>query len=74
MAQDIGDRLARGVRVTAEEMNEEVAVTISVGAVASHTADSLATLLARADEALYAAKSAGRARLVIWQIAERTAA
>lgn len=74
MAREIGERLARGVRITATELREEIAVTISVGAVPSHAADSLAELLVRADEALYAAKAEGRARLVLWEKADPAAA
>ena len=73
MAQEIGERLARGVRVTTAELEEEVAVTISVGAVPSQAAGSIAELLARADEALYAAKAAGRARIVLWEGVGRAA-
>ncbi|MDX8353857.1 GGDEF domain-containing protein [Cognatiyoonia sp. IB215182] len=67
MAREIGERLARGVRVEAVELPQEVTVTISVGAVPSQAASTLAELLARADEALYEAKAAGRARLVLWE-------
>ncbi|MEO0917183.1 MAG: GGDEF domain-containing protein, partial [Pseudomonadota bacterium] len=66
MAREIGERLARGVRFNAAELGEEVTVTISVGAVPSQAASTLAELLARADEALYAAKTGGRAQLVLW--------
>ncbi|MEO0931690.1 MAG: diguanylate cyclase, partial [Pseudomonadota bacterium] len=52
------------VAVTHQLLDEEVAVTISVGAVPSQVAATLTELLVHADEALYAAKVAGRARLV----------
>ncbi|MEL6839499.1 MAG: GGDEF domain-containing protein [Pseudomonadota bacterium] len=65
-ARDIGERLSQGVHIGIAELEEEVAVTISVGAVPSQVAATLTELLVHADEALYAAKAAGRARLVIW--------
>lgn len=43
----------------------EIAVTISVGATLSALGDTAETLFARADEALYAAKAAGRDRVAI---------
>ena len=41
-----------------------VGVTISIGVTGSSTSDSLAAMLARADERLYRAKRAGRNRVV----------
>ena len=64
-ARRIGERLAEGVRVTIDERGVEVIVTVSVGGAPTNLGGSLADLLAKADRALYAAKDAGRARLVL---------
>jgi diguanylate cyclase (GGDEF)-like protein len=50
--------------------DERLPLTVSVGvAECRGTGDSLASLLARADEALYAAKRAGRDRVTVWSTA-----
>ncbi len=62
----LGQRLAAGVRVTPEHTAVEVHVTCSVGAAAAGPNEELAAVIRAADQALYQAKAAGRARLVLW--------
>lgn len=61
-AESIAERLRRQV----EDMTglpEPVSVTVSIGIAARHPEDSVASLLKRSDEALYASKRAGRNRV-----------
>ena len=63
----IGERLRRAVgETTVPEGDQRIGITISVGgATYSDVVDSPATLIDRADEALYEAKESGRNRLVV---------
>ena len=61
-AERVRDRI-RALRV-ADGSGGTVSVTTSVGIALSTPADSLESLIARADGALYAAKAAGRDRVV----------
>ena len=63
----IGARLSRGFILYNEEVKSPVKVTMSIGAAYSLMSGSLAELYKNADEALYAAKRSGRARLNFWQ-------
>jgi diguanylate cyclase (GGDEF)-like protein len=49
---------------------EEVTVTISGGVAELERSDTVDALVARADDALYTAKEAGRNRLMIWQLGQ----
>ncbi len=64
LAVDIGERLARGVRVALADRPEDVVITMSVGAVRRSPVDTLQQVYNTADQALYRAKAGGRARLV----------
>jgi len=65
-AQQVGDRLR--LRVSALDMKRwlpEGALTVSLGATTARPGDTVGTMLSRADHALYAAKAAGRDRVVV---------
>lgn len=64
-AREIGHRIAEGLRVITDG-DHSVEVTLSVGGVHSRHADSFSSLVNLADKMLYAAKDAGRSRLVMW--------
>ena len=65
-AQDAGERIRRGVEARcAAVADAPVALTVSIGVAERHAGDTPETLLARADRALYAAKEAGRNRVVV---------
>ena len=58
-----GERLRRGIETTHwETIAQGLAVTVSLGVAVQRPGDTLSTLMARADEALYRAKSSGRNR------------
>lgn len=67
----IADRLRQSIAEAVVPVNGDthaVTVTISIGAATARTGSvSPATLLKRADEALYAAKHGGRNRVIAWQ-------
>jgi diguanylate cyclase (GGDEF)-like protein len=63
-ALQVGERLRECVRgVDAAGVGDGIALSISVGATASTRDDDVGSMLRRADEALYAAKAAGRDRV-----------
>jgi diguanylate cyclase (GGDEF)-like protein/PAS domain S-box-containing protein len=65
-AQRVAERLREQVEHSAMETPQgPVSVTISVGVAERAESDDLTTLLARADQALYAAKQAGRNRVAV---------
>ena len=66
-ARSIGERLSQGASVSIADLEDRLPVTASVGAVRMKQHDDLKTVLWRADRAMYAAKDAGRARLVFWE-------
>ena len=70
MSADAAEQLARQVcqRIAATDLGacsgSPESVTVSIGLVSEHAPGPLSTLMARADEALYQAKRAGRNRVV----------
>ncbi|MEE2688731.1 MAG: PleD family two-component system response regulator [Pseudomonadota bacterium] len=71
VAMTIAERLRQGVAnqpFTAVTLDQSLAVTISVGVTEVDLAggDTMVSLINRADEALYAAKSAGRNQVIRW--------
>lgn len=64
-AASIGDRIASGIEI-ADGAGNPIRVTLSVGGVHSRHADSVSCLVKLADEMLFAAKAAGRSRLMMW--------
>jgi diguanylate cyclase (GGDEF)-like protein len=62
LALDTGERLRRAV--AGAPLAQNVGVTVSVGVATWQAGDDAATLLARADDALYTAKRTGRDRVV----------
>jgi len=62
----IGTKLCREILVRHPAQEDLLRFTLSVGATETRPKETVETALARADEALYAAKEAGRARLVLW--------
>ena len=65
-AVQIGVRMSKGLDVALEPDGHLLAMTLSVGAVEMPADMTLDTALIHADEALYRAKSLGRARLELW--------
>ena len=63
-AEKIAGRLCGGLKMPVEESDEVLTVSASIGAVESVTGQDIGDLLKHADDALYAAKAQGRARLV----------
>ena len=65
-----GDRLTKEIRTQLEtethSEKRQVALTMSIGAAYAKSGQTLDHLLSRADTALYDAKDAGRARMVVW--------
>ncbi len=66
-AREVGERLAEGVQIRDETGHDDIRVTTSVGAALSGRGEDIDALLVRADEMMYAAKRAGRARLRVWE-------
>jgi two-component system cell cycle response regulator len=67
-AAEVAERLRLAVaidRFVLRASSKELDITISVGVAAAETGDDRDRLLARADEALYSAKTAGRNRVII---------
>ena len=62
----IGGRLCGAIMINLPEERDPLRLTLSVGAAETHPHEVIEAALSRADEALYAAKAGGRARLVIW--------
>ncbi len=61
-----GDRLCQAIAIAAEGLENDIQVTLSIGAVFCDARTPLDKLMAQADAALYRAKAEGRARMVIW--------
>jgi len=65
-ARDLAERIRKEVEVRcAKVQGAPVALTLSIGVVECHPQDTAATLLQRADEAMYRAKHEGRNRVVV---------
>ena len=62
----IGGRLCGAIFINLPEERDPLRLTLSVGAAETHPQEVIEAALSRADEALYAAKATGRARLVVW--------
>ncbi|MEO7430928.1 MAG: GGDEF domain-containing protein [Dokdonella sp.] len=60
----VGERIRRGLRDLTANDSAHATQTVSIGAATLQTGEDLAALLKRADEAMYAAKAAGRNRVV----------
>lgn len=65
-ARVIAGRIGQPIPYRANAENAHLTITLSMGAVQIDPKVSLDAHLIRADDALYAAKDAGRARIVIW--------
>lgn len=65
-ARVIAGRIGQPIPFRANDLNAHLTITLSIGGVLIDPKLSLDTHLIRADEALYAAKDAGRARLIMW--------
>lgn len=65
-ARVIAGRIGQPIPYRANAENAHLTITLSMGAVQIDPLVSLDAHLIRADDALYAAKDAGRARIVIW--------
>lgn len=63
----IGKRLCEGFVLYNDKVPAPIKVTMSIGAAYSAMSDDTEALYKNADEALYAAKRSGRARLTFWQ-------
>ncbi|MCC5974437.1 MAG: GGDEF domain-containing protein [Rubellimicrobium sp.] len=61
----IGTSICAGVRICGPDRDEEHSVTLSAGAVICRPGEPIDRLMARADRALYLAKSRGRAQMVL---------
>ena len=61
-----GKRICQEILVRRADQPQPLRLTLSVGASETRPKEPIETALARADEALYFAKNAGRARLVLW--------
>lgn len=62
----IGDVLCKGIHIEIAGLDAPLRITMSVGATETHPDEDVTRALQRADEALYVAKSTGRARMVSW--------
>uniref|UniRef100_UPI004048A969 GGDEF domain-containing protein n=2 Tax=Yoonia sp. TaxID=2212373 RepID=UPI004048A969 len=65
-ARVIGQRIGQPIPFRVKDNEDHLAITLSMGAVAIDPEVSLDAHLIRADDALYIAKDAGRARMVVW--------
>ncbi len=65
-ARVIAGRIGQPIPFRADDENAHLTVTLSMGAVVIDPTRSLDAHFIRADDALYAAKNAGRAQLVMW--------
>lgn len=63
----IGQQLTRAITIDNEPHSNSFQFTMSVGAAEANSKDDLIALMRRADEALYEAKTTGRAKLVFWR-------
>ena len=66
-AKMIAERFTKPIIFTSATTGEPLEITMSVGAAEVMPDLTLDDILARADESLYQAKEAGRARLIVWQ-------
>jgi len=64
--RSIGQSLCKGIHIDAPGLDQPLRLTMSVGATETHEDENVAAALQRADEALYVAKSTGRAKMVTW--------
>lgn len=63
---EMGRRMTHQFTVDAPQLSKPLHFTMSIGAAEANGADTLIGLMRRADEALYEAKTTGRAKLVVW--------
>ena len=70
ITQALRDAARAGFEVALPDGDDEVRITISIGAVPVETGASISRVLRTADEALYVAKNSGRAQLVMADDAE----
>ena len=71
-ARVIGWRIGQPIPFRAVDNGPHLSVTLSMGAAEIAPGIALDTHLIRADEALYHAKSKGRARMVVWEPMDKT--
>lgn len=62
----VGDRLCKSIAVPKDGMEQDIQITLSIGAVLCDNRTPFDKLMAKADAALYRAKAEGRARMVLW--------
>ena len=62
----IGQGLCKGIFVDIPDLDQPLRLTMSVGATETRENEAVEDALKRADEALYIAKSSGRARMITW--------
>lgn len=65
LLDQLGRKMARGIKIDLAESGVGLRITNSIGATATGDISDVHELLLRADRALYQAKAAGRARMVI---------
>lgn len=63
----IAGRLLEPIVLGVDECPENLTITLSIGAAQSRSGERVSAFMHRADEALYLAKSAGRARMMHWE-------
>jgi PleD family two-component response regulator len=62
----LGKKLCNAILINLPDLPVPLRLTMSVGAAETRPDEMIEAALSRADEALYAAKAGGRARLIVW--------
>jgi diguanylate cyclase len=62
----LGKKLCNAILINLPDLPVPLRLTMSVGAAETRPDEMIEAALSRADEALYAAKASGRARLIVW--------